>query len=121
MSQAFLSFLSQERLEYSRVSFSREVPSFRCAAAVLDITYGQEEEREQKTKKKSRLSMLSTHSICSVQTRFTRTVVRAAACSTQTVQGDIPLIQQFKVRRGLILLHFLLAIFPQLYIIQLQL
>lgn len=37
MSQAFLSFLSQERLEYSRVSF-REVPSFPRAAAVLDIT-----------------------------------------------------------------------------------
>lgn len=37
MSQAFLSFLSQERLEYSRVSF-RQVPSFTCVAAVLDIT-----------------------------------------------------------------------------------
>lgn len=37
MSQAFLSFLYQERLEYRWVSF-REVLSFPCVAAVLDIT-----------------------------------------------------------------------------------
>lgn len=37
MSQAPSSFVSQERLEYSRGSFG-EVPSFPCAAAVLDVT-----------------------------------------------------------------------------------
>jgi len=37
MSQASLSFLSQERLEYSRVSFG-EVPSFPCVAALMDVT-----------------------------------------------------------------------------------
>lgn len=49
----------------------------------------------------------------SVQTQFTRAAFRAVVCSTQTVQGDTPVIQHFKVLRGLILLHFLLAIFPR--------
>lgn len=70
-----------------------------------------EEDRKKKENKKIQY-IKHTWYLHSVQIQFRRVRFRGLVCCTQTMQGDTLLIQHFKALHGLILLHFLLALFP---------